>query len=64
MNDVSLDMRTSIQNHDDEKLSIYGQYYPFKFNLLSPHDTLKHHFKSVKTDFIFLQLRVLERKVP
>ena len=31
-------------------------------NPLSPHDALKHHFKSLKTDLIFLQLRVLERK--
>ena len=32
-------------------------------NPLSPHDALKHHFKSlkhVKTDLIFLQLGVLE----
>ena len=34
------------------------------FNLLSPHDALKHHFKSLKTDLIFLQLRVLEGKFP
>ena len=31
-------------------------------NPLSPHDALKHHFTSLKTDLIFLQLRVLERK--
>ena len=31
-------------------------------NLLSPHDVLKHHFTSMKTDLIFLQLVVLERK--
>ena len=29
---------------------------------LSPHDALKHHFKPLKTDLIFPQLRVLERK--
>ena len=34
------------------------------FNPLSPHDALKHHFTSLKTDLIFLQLRVLERKFP
>ena len=28
------------------------------FNPLSPHDALKHHFTSLKTDLIFLQLRV------
>ena len=27
---------------------------------LSPHDALKHHFTSLKTDLIFLQPRVLE----
>ena len=35
-----------------------------RVNPLSPHDALKHHFTSVKTDLIFLQLRVLERKFP
>ena len=34
------------------------------FNSLSPHDALKHHFISLKTDFIFLQLRVFEWKFP
>ena len=33
-------------------------------NPLSPHDALKHHFTSLKTDLIFLQQRVLERKFP
>ena len=32
-------------------------------NPLSPHDALKHHFTSLKTDLIFLQQRVLERKI-
>ena len=32
------------------------------FDPLSPHDALKHHLKSIKTDLIFLQLRVLEGK--
>ena len=27
------------------------------FNPLSPHDALKHHFTSLKTDLIILQLR-------
>ena len=27
---------------------------------LSPHDALKHHFTSLKTDLTFLQLRVLK----
>ena len=31
-----------------------------RFNLLRPHDALKHHFTSRKTDLIFLQPRVLE----
>ena len=29
-------------------------------NPLSPHDALKQHFTSLKTDLIFLQLGVLE----
>ena len=29
-------------------------------NPLSPHDALKHHFTSLKTDLIFLQLWVLK----
>ena len=29
-----------------------------RFNPLNPHDALKHHFTSLKTDLIFLQLRV------
>ena len=31
---------------------------------LSPHDALKHHFISLKTDLIILHSRVLERKFP
>ena len=31
-----------------------------RFNPLRPHDALKHHFTSLKTDSIFLQPRVLE----
>ena len=34
------------------------------FNPLSPHDALKHHFTSLKTQFISLQLRFLEGKFP
>ena len=33
-------------------------------NPLSPHDALKHHFTSLKTQLIFLQQRVLEQKFP
>ena len=34
------------------------------FNSLSPHDAIKHHFSSLKTDLIFLQLGVLEWQFP
>ena len=34
------------------------------FNPLTPHDALEHHFTSLKTDLIFLQLRVFEPKFP
>ena len=33
-------------------------------NPLSPHNALKHHFTSLKTDLIFPQPGVLERKFP
>ena len=33
-------------------------------NPLSPQDAFKHHFKSLKTDLIVLQLGVLEGKFP
>ena len=33
-------------------------------NPLSPHNALKHHFTSLKTDLIVLHPRVLERKFP
>ena len=32
----------------------------YTFKLLSPHDALKHHITSLKTDLIFLQLSVLK----
>ena len=32
--------------------------YTGDVNPLSPHDALKHHFTSLKTDLIFLQRRV------
>ena len=35
-----------------------------RFNPLIPHDASKHHFTSLKTDLIFLQLEVLEWKFP
>ena len=43
--------------HDYYVLNSEMIYY---FNPLSPHDALKHHFTSLKTDLIFLQLVVLE----
>ena len=44
--------------------------WPFKHrecltrNPSNPHDALKHHFPSLKTDLISLELTVLERKFP
>ena len=32
-----------------------------RLNPLSPHDALKHHFTSLKTDLIFLQQTVLKQ---
>ena len=40
---------------------LYGLYKKCqRFNPLSPHNALKHHFTSLKTDLILLQQRVLE----
>ena len=33
------------------------------FNPLGPHDALKHHFTSLKTQLIFLRLRGFRRKI-
>ena len=50
---------------------VYFQNQPFAlmtfcscFNPLNPHDALKHHFTSLKTDLIVLQLWALEWKFP
>ena len=44
--------------------SAFNPWMSEPFNPLSPHDALKHHFTSLKTDLIFLQPRVLEQKFP
>ena len=41
-----------------------NKYIILQFNPLSPHDALKHHFTSLKTDFISPQLTVLEGTFP
>ena len=41
-----------------------GKLLIYLFNPFSPHDALKHHLTSLRTDLIFLQQRVLERKFP
>ena len=41
-----------------------SEVWSLTFNPLSPHDALKHHFTSPKTDLIVLQPRVLEQKFP
>ena len=35
-----------------------------RFNPLSPHVALKHHFATLKIHLIFLQQSVLDRKFP
>ena len=49
-------------NFDIDVYAAEHQPNTLTLNLLSPHDALKHHFTSLKTDLIFLQQRVLERK--
>ena len=45
------------------KLTVFPTIYIWiSVDPLSPHDAIKHHFASLKTDFISLQPRVLERK--
>ena len=46
--------------------SIMNQWFSYikELNHLSPHDALKHHFTSLKTDLIFLHLGVFEWKFP
>ena len=46
-----------IPHRMSEPLSIL---FTLSFNFLSPHDAIKHHFTSLKTDLIFLQVGVLE----
>ena len=41
--------------NDTGKIEVDPSTY---FNPLSPHDALKHHFTYLKTDLIFLLLRV------
>ena len=45
-------------------VSLFQRFRGQLFNPLNPHDALKHHFIFLKTDLIFLQLRVLDRKFP
>ena len=49
---------TELQVGQNCKSITYG------FNPLSPHDALNHHFTSLRTELIFLQLGVLEGKFP
>ena len=46
------------------KISFSDFWLKTCFNPLSPHDALKHHLTSLKTDLISLQPRVWERKFP
>ena len=47
-----------------KKLSVIKSMRFSHINPLSPHEALKHLFTSPKTESIFLQQRVLERKFP
>ena len=44
----------------EEITVIWEKHVRFNINPLGPHDALKHHFTSLKTDLIFLQPRGLE----
>ena len=43
-----------------ENLNSITYRYKGLYNPLSPHDALNHHFTSLKTYLIFLQLKVLK----
>ena len=59
---TSLARRSKIANLKDglEGGSVSNLRLKHTFTLLSPHDALKHHFTSLKTDLISLQPRVFE----
>ena len=46
------------------KKPLVSMVYTEVIQRLINHNPLKHHFTSLKTDLIFLQQRVLERKFP
>ena len=48
----------------DESVKCNISFVLSDINPLSPHEALKHHFTSLKTDLISLQLGVLEQKFP
>ena len=48
---------------EDTSLSLDG-WMVLYINPLGPHDALKHHFTSLKTDLICIQLGVLDGKFP
>ena len=50
-------MKGVLKHQDLQRLQV-GEN--FKSLIFHPHDALKHHFTSLKTGFIFLQLGVLE----
>ena len=49
-----------MSNYLSIALSLKWYLLVFIINPLSPHDASKHHFTSLKTDLIFLQLAALE----
>ena len=61
-------MKNGNKQLSSTRLTILACAYKVKdasyINPLSPHDALKHHFTSMKTDLISVQLRILERKFP
>ena len=48
-----------VQKTTQSNIHSYDDFKGFFFSL-GPHDALKHHFTSLKTHLLFLQLRVLE----
>ena len=63
MASVRVDLSLSVLRDDMHNVT-HRQEMRQCINPLSPHDALKLHFTSLKTDLIFLQPRVLERKFP
>ena len=59
---VASELKNSIWHSLEWQIGSFSCEATNCINSFNPHDALKHHFTSLKTNLIFLQQRVLERK--